>query len=270
MFISVISSGYNRGQSLTAISLATQSALLLKSPSLLIDAHAGEYAHCRNYLTDAVILKSIDDFLNCFQMGHLEEDMLMCVSRIDDKHLHFMENSKLHKMTDKDFQNLYKVCSTFYKSTIVDVNMSDEIFSSYALDYSDAIILVVDQNRKSILDMPYDLGKYSEKLHLVVNKFNADVRYKQDHIKTDLKAKGIEVKTQSLISYDANVLNDCNDRSVMNIMLNGKNKEWDYVKDVVNTCKTIFDIAGIAYESLESEKSRRSIFRFKALTSAMR
>ncbi len=275
MLISITAPKKGLGQSVTAVNFTAILTQMINDKALLIDTNK----YCKDisyYLSDSLFTKGLDDFKNLLDAEMLNDKLSFdsCVKHIN-KSIDMMDSNESFELSRDDIDKLISFTQRYYPITVVDTISGRNILSRYFFDKSDVIIVVLNQEHNSINRMVESkvFEPYKEKIVFVVNRYVESIRqtkikYCISNILRDMKKGDFEPTTADNIfrlNYDPVFMNECNEKTILNYILNKANKEEDYVKqleEVAEYVLTNYSEKTLSDTAITESKQKRKIFKF--------
>lgn len=217
MIISIISTRYHLGQSVTCISLA---AILsqLHGRSLLIDTQMYKDSQIDDYLSHNRLNHGLDDYIQSYKINDIEEFSHYTNSVIKD--FDFVATNNISKLECEHMLSILENGSNIYDNIIIDVNQKHEQ-ADCILEASDMVILMMDQNKKTVDKSVNKFKKYNDKMLYLVSQHNENIKYNSDVIAKSLK---IEKEDIFSISYNTQVADAINNDTIVALATTPKRK----------------------------------------------
>jgi len=258
MLVCTTSFKNNTGQTVTSINLGAMISRLINKGVLLIDTDIA-YKGIEHYLSDSNFCKGLDEFVNFRNTGMLdsEETFKNCIKEVTSQ-IHIMASNQCSRLCDEDIKTLKYYTNRVYPLTIIDAVKNDD-FNGF-LDYSDLIIIVLNQNRQDVLEMLKSdcCNLYKDKIIFIINKYmnqfkEEKIYYTRDEIMDDLAKKGFSSNEIYTLDFDANIINESNDSTILNFM----NMNSPYLVKLEHISKKILEqYLGYSFEEEEGERDK--------------
>ncbi|MCX8130725.1 MAG: hypothetical protein N3I35_11575 [Clostridia bacterium] len=266
MIITLTAPKKGLGQTITAINLAALSELTLGEKVMLIDINK----YCRDieyFLSNTEITKGLDEFICLYNTGMLNSETFnTCVKNVKGG-LHIMASNDCLELNGDVVESLVRYTSDLYKTTIIDSISGNNNNSDLFFKHSDVVIVILNQS-KNVINMAANnivYRKYTSKIVFVLNKnmtvyANKKIQYTLQDVEADLKENGFNCPVFPL-EYSAEVLNEYNDHSVLNLIQNDSTGVDTYRKQID---AIIRHIAGYDIKPLPQKKVFKSTNNKKA------
>ena len=217
MIVSIISTRYHLGQSVTCISLA---AILsqLYGRSLLIDTQMYKDSQIDDYLSQNKLNHGLDDYIQSYKINDIEEFSHYTNKVIEN--FDFVATNNISELKCEHMQSILENGSNIYEHIFIDVNQR-HTQAECILDASDMIILLLDQNKKTVDKSIDKLKKYKDKMLYMVTQHNENVKYSADVI---AKTHKINKEDMFTISYNADVMDAINNDTIVALATTPKRK----------------------------------------------
>lgn len=261
MIISVTSLKKGMGQTVTTVNLAAMMNKLIKDKTMIIDTNK-YYYDIAYYLSNSNLTKGLDEFINLKRTDMLnEENFLSCVKKINNN-IHIMTSNDCFEIDDRDIDSLKTYLKKSYPMTIIDTISSLNKTTDYFMNISDVIVVVGNQERKMYIEKERfkKFDKFKDKLIFVINRYmesydNRRILYTDFEIERDLKSLGFGDNKIFKLNFDIEIMNDCNDSSVLNYVLT--NKRTTYLDQLSKISKSILSHYGkYSFEEVVEKKKR--------------
>lgn len=261
MIISVTSLKKGMGQTVTAVNLAAMMSKLTKEKTMIIDTNR-YYYDIAYYLSNSSLTKGLDEFINLKRTDMLnEKNFRSCVKKIDNN-IHIMTSNDCFEIDDGDVNSLKRYLKKYYPITVIDTISSLNKTTDYFMNISDVIVVVGNQERKMFIERERfkKFDKFKDKLVFVINRYmesydNNRILYTDLEIEKDLKSSGFSDNKIFKLNFDIDIINDCNDSSVLNYVLTNKNTT--YIDQLNKISKSILGQYGkYNFEEVVEKKKR--------------
>lgn len=232
MIICVTSPKKGMGQTVLAINLTAMICKIIDDKVAIIDINK-YYCDIAYYLSNSNFTKGLDEFINLKRTEMLNEDNFSRCFKKSNEHIHFMTSNDCFEMERGDIISLRKYLTKQYPVTIVDTISSNNRTTEEFLGISNAIIVVFNQDRKIIDDMTRftKLYEYKDKIVFVINRYiealnNNKMQYNDSDIEKDIRRLGFSDNRIFKLDFDIEIINDCNDLSILNYVLSSKESNY--------------------------------------------
>lgn len=251
MLISVTAPSKGMGQSVSTINLAVMISRLIGEKALIIDINK----YCKDiafYLSNSVCTKGLDDFKCLMEANMLNSRTAFnsCVKNVHES-IDIMDSNESYDLSDTEISNLIAYTNVYYPVTVVDTIWGKSIVSKTFFDKSDAIIIIVNQTINTISKIVNDdfYKKYIDKAIFIVNKYmssydNKRIRYTMKEIKKDLGRYEILKDRIFELSFDVDLINDCNENAILNYLLNNHQDDNKYLRQLEAISKYLLENFG--------------------------
>jgi len=248
MIITVLSPRKGMGQTVLAINLGALISVSFSRDVLIIDTNR-RYRDIENYLCRSFLTKGMDDLYCLYNAGLLTKDNFKnCVTNIH-KQIDVMTSNNCFELDLPAVDALVDCASKIYNAVIIDLDSVDSRVSKRLIELSDRVIVVLNQTSGIIGDIAAQIDFYESfkrKAVFVVNRYISkknegdSVKYGITDMQKDLKKAGFENRVFAL-EYDTHLINECNDKSVLNFILNTRNKKSLYRKQMEEIITYVFE-----------------------------
>lgn len=261
MIISVTSPKKGMGQTVFAINLTAMLCKIIDDKVAIIDINK-YYRDIAYYLSNTNFTKGLDEFINLKRTNMLNEDNFSRCFKRGNENIHFMNSNDCFDMEIGDVMSLQKYLYKEYPVTTIDTISSYNKTTDHFLNISDAIIVVLNQDRKIINELN-NLNKFhqvQDKLLFVINRYietfnNNKMQYTDLEIEKDIRKAGFKENKIFSLDFDIDIINECNDSSILNYVLSSK--ESDYLKQLKELSKFLLkQYSTYTVEEHESKKKR--------------
>ena len=224
MFLTVTSPKKGLGQTITSINLAADYANVRDKAVNIIDMNR----YCRDieyFLSDTNVTKGLDDFLSLRYTGSLDTASFHnCIKKVN-RNVHIMASNNYLDLSERDLELLLEYTEALFDLTIVDSIGGKHPTTSRLFEKSDWILVLLNQSKR-VVDMigeNENYYEYKDKVVFILNKRIEEhkgrrVGYGLREIEADLKKQGFGESRLFPLDYDVEVLNECNDKSVLNFI----------------------------------------------------
>lgn len=270
MLISVTAPSKGMGQSVTTINLAVMISRLIGEKALIIDINK----YCRDiayYLSNSFCTKGLDDFkcLDEANMLNSKAAFNSCVKNVHES-IDIMDSNESCDFCEAEINNLIAYTNVYYPVTFVDTISGRNLFSKDFFDKSDVIIIIVNQTINSISKI-FEDDFYKKNIHkaiFIVNKYISSyddkrVRYTIKEIMKDLNRYKVMKERIFELSFDVDLMNDCNENAILNYLFNSSQDDKKYLKQLETISKYLLESFGnIQVDDLRAltGKDRKSLF----------
>ncbi len=264
MIISVTAPRKGMGQTITAINLSLFLSKMIGEASIIIDMNR----YCRDieyYLSNTDITKGLDDYYSLSESGLLTaENFKTCVKKVCDN-IDIMASNECFELGSSEIENLLTQIGSIYKIGIIDTASSNtNAITRTVAGKSHIMLAVVNQSRNIVQQMLKAPEIYNVKhMILVVNRYRKDVGYDIRDIKYDMQNAGFDAEVFPL-NYDIDIINECNDHSILNYVLNNESGQKEYMAQLKALAEYILEAAGIR-SAVRKENEYRNIGILKVL-----
>lgn len=241
MIISITSPERGMGKTVTGINIVAAISRLFQKSTLIIDTD-NYYGEVEYYLSDSDITKGLDDFCTLHRSKLLTlSNFVSCTKRVH-KHIDIMSSNNCYEINKSETSMLYDYIRHFYRIALINISsLSDE--PDYNLfKNSDVMVVVLNQMRsvvKKINDYAKLLRSLKGEIIFVVNRYmKEEINYGIRKIRKDLKLAGFENVVFPLC-FDAKLINNCNERSLLNFVLNNSLDKCTYLEQIKKICLKI-------------------------------
>ncbi len=220
------------GQTVTAINIAINIGNILKDKVLLIDINQYCYS-IEDYLSNTKWTRGLDEFKNNILTG-IGLDTLDSESWCKGvtPRLNIMASNHYFHLDKGDIEQLQYYSKKVYPVTLIDTIAGKNDLTDLFIDESKVILVILNQDR-SLIRLIKDKNLYGDqrdKVIFVVNRYldqydNVKVKYDIKELTLDLVQLGYSSNQIINLPFDAKLLNECNDGSLLNygmIEENGK------------------------------------------------
>ena len=193
-----------------------------------------------------------------------EDNFSRCFKKVNE-YIHFMTSNDCFDMDGGDIISLRKYLAKEYPLTIVDTVSANNRTTEEFLGISNAIVVVLNQDKKRIDDLTRfnKLYEHKDKVVFVVNRFieafnNRKMQYTDSDIEKDIRGLGFSDNKVFKLDFDIDIINDCNDLSILNYVLSSK--ETSYLNQLKELSSFLLNQYG-KYNIKDSEnKKKRGFF----------
>jgi cellulose biosynthesis protein BcsQ len=220
MVISITAPKKGMGQTQNAINLSAMLTRLIKGKVLLGDINKFS-KDIEYYFSDTHALKGLDSLISLIEAGLLREDNFdSCVKSITPE-LDILIANECFELSSNIIDKIISFSEKKYDVVVFDTISGNNVLTQRFFEKSDVIVVVLNQY-KNVVNMAIGNHMYKEfadKIIFVLNKFRDDINLKYSDVREILRSKGFEGEVFT-ISYDVSMINECNDHSVLNFILN--------------------------------------------------
>jgi cellulose biosynthesis protein BcsQ len=220
MVISVTAPKKGMGQTQSAINLSAMLTKLINGKVLLGDINKFS-KDIEYYFSDTHALKGLDSLISLIEAGLLREDNFdTCVKSINSE-LDILIANECFELNNDIIDTLICFSEKLYEAVVFDTISGISPLTRRFFERSDVIVVVLNQY-KNIVDLAIGNQLYKEFSHKVVyalNRYRDSINIKTSDVREILKSNGLDGEVFT-ISYDVSMINECNDRSVLNFILN--------------------------------------------------
>lgn len=220
MVISVTAPKKGMGQTQSAINLSAMLTKLIKGKVLLGDINKFS-KDIEYYFSDTHALKGLDSLISLIEAGLLREDNFdTCVKSINSE-LDILIANECFELSNDSIDKLISFSEKLYDAVVIDTISGSSTLTRRFFERSHVIMVVLNQY-KNVVDLAVGnqlYKEFSDKVVYVINRYRDNINLKASDIKGMLKSKGFEGEVFT-ISYDVSMINECNDHSVLNFILN--------------------------------------------------
>lgn len=220
MVISVTAPKKGMGQTQSAINLSAMLTKIIKGKVLLGDINKFS-KDIEYYFSDTHALKGLDSLISLVEAGLLREDNFdTCVKSINPE-LDILIANECFELNSYIIDKIISFSEKIYDAIVFDTISGNSLLTHRFFERSDVIVVVLNQY-KNVVDMAMGNHMYKEfadKIVYVLNRYRDNINLKTSDVREILKSKGYEGEVFT-ISYDASMINECNDHSVLNFILN--------------------------------------------------
>lgn len=260
MLITVSSPKKGLGQTVTAINIAARLTNYTKGKILLIDIN--KYSKdVGNYLSSTLANKGLDSIISLADNGLLNKDNFVgCVKEITPQ-IDVLISNECFELSEKTIEKIMDLSGKIYDAVVVDTIAGNSTITKKFIECSEVLVLVLSQ-QVNVVNMASDnkfYQDYRDKVIAVVNMYRDKVRFGMHEIKNNLKI-GIVSKDIFQINYDEALINECNDRSILNYTLNDKKEQMLTIRQIENIIDCAIDKTDANNLKRSSEK-KQSIFK---------
>lgn len=263
MKILVTSPRKRMGQTITSINLAATVSKLLRSETLIIDFNQ-RMRDIEYYLSDTALTKGLDDFFSLLQSNLLNKKSFgTCVKKVHE-FIDMMAASECFELKKREFEHLFDCVDDRYRVTVID-GIYNESLSSQLFSTCDVVIIVINQDKNAAQYVEsHKYKKFKEKVVFVVNRHSqkiegVKIQYDLEDITKDLKEIGFDNPVFPL-DYDPVLINECNDRTVLNYILNGQYRNKPHVRQMEDIAKYIFKMGDVEEHIIQTGNLIESLF----------
>jgi len=220
MVISITAPKKGMGQTQNAINLSAMLTRLINGKVLLGDINKFS-KDIEYYFSDTHALKGLDSLISLIEAGLLREDNFdSCVKSITPE-LDILIANECFELSSDTIDKIISFTEKLYDVTVIDTISGNNALTRHFFEKSDVIVVVLNQY-KNVVNMAIGNQFYKEfadKIIFVLNRFRDDINLKYSDVRDILRSKGYEGEVFT-ISYDVSMINECNDHSVLNFILN--------------------------------------------------
>lgn len=267
MIISVTSPKKGMGQTVLTINLTAAMSKAINDKAAIIDINK-YYSDIAYYLSNSSFTKGLDEFINLKRTDMLNEDNFSrCFKRVND-YIHFMTSNDCFDMENGDIISLQKYLAKQYPITTVDTIASNNKISRNFFHISNAIIVTLNQDKKLIDKLVNFNGiyDYEDKIVFVINRYietlgSNKIQYTDLDIEKDVRKAGFKNNRIFRLDFDTEIMNDCNDLSILNYVLSSK--ESKYLNQLKELSSFLLKQCGKYNIEDKSIKKKRGFFTSK-------
>ncbi len=224
MLITVTAPKKGLGQTVTAINLAAVNNILKGESSIIIDTNK----YCRDieyFLSDSAMTKGLDDFISLCNSNLLDkQSFTACTKRVHEG-IDIMASNDCLELDEDIIGNLVGFTKDMYNLTVIDSNSNSNPTAKLLFNQSDVVVVVLNQF-KHVAEMAANnilYREYASKIVFVMNKHiekysERKIRYTCRDVEFSLKEAGFPESKVFPLAYDADIVNECNDHSVLNFL----------------------------------------------------
>lgn len=248
MIICVTSPRKRMGQTITAINLSAMIAKEIGKNTILIDLNQ----YCKDieyYLSDTLITKGLDDFYSLYNTNLLDRSSFRtCVKKVPEN-IDIMASNGCFEMDSQGIRVLLGYTENLYPVSVIDSASRDNITPEVLFENSTVILVVINQVKNIVQQINNGSYKrYKKKIVFVVNRYmekteGIRINYRLEDIEHDLREAGYENSIFRL-DYDPEIINECNDHSVLNSVLN-KSAARNYAAQVESLAIHMLEVGGL-------------------------
>ncbi|MTI48733.1 MAG: hypothetical protein FH761_12880 [Firmicutes bacterium] len=273
MIISIASPKKGLGQTVTAINITAMIVRLIEEPSLIIDTNK----YCKGisyYLSDSQVTKGLDEFKCLLDLDMLNSKIKFdsCTKHVSEN-IDIMDSNESQGLCKNDISLLAGLVRKYYPTTIIDTAYDSDTMNDYLFSESDIIVIILNQDRSLLQEIINNKAyrKYKDKVIFVVNKYmdsyrNQNIKFTRKLINNHLKKNGFKDNKIFKLDFDAEIINECNNNSILNYVLNKSTINGGYllqlrrlVEYIMTNC-TKHDTFEIPIESDNKRKAFFSMF----------
>jgi MinD-like ATPase involved in chromosome partitioning or flagellar assembly len=237
MLITVTAPKKGLGQTVTTINIGATFNSISKKNILLIDTNK----YCRDieyFLSDTSITRGLDNFISLNNSKLLNKDSFeTCIKNVH-KGIDIMASNDCLELDNSIIKTLLDYTKSLYDISVIDSNSSSSSIARLIFEQSDAILVVLNQY-KHVVNMAIENDAYLEnknKVVFILNKHmgkhdEKKLKYTEADISISLKAAGFS-NSMFTLDYDVDIVNDCNEHSVLNYINGSDSKKRRYTKQI--------------------------------------
>ena len=237
MIISIISTRYHLGQSVSCISLAAVLSQL-HGKALLVDTQMYKDSQIDDYLSQNKLNHGLDDFIQSYNINQVEDFAHFTNSVIDD--FDFVATNNISKLSCEHMESLLEIGSNEYDNIVIDVNQN-HAQAECIMNSSDLIILMMEQNKKTNDRSILKYKEYKDKMIYLISQHNNEIKYNSDVIAKKLGLCKSDVFT---VAYNTEVTDAINNDTIVALATIPKKKNI-YHKELLKIGLQILKRQGI-------------------------
>lgn len=269
MLVGIVAPRRAVGQSVTTINLTAKLTQMIKRKALIIDFQQNhDIAH---YLSDSQWTRGLDEFKTLLDSGMLQNPIHFnkCVKAVNPM-IDIMDANRCFTVSLDDIKALLEMVRSSYPITLIHMDFLGTPGFKEILRQVQAIIMVMDQNKRAIQCVKHQPMYLDEKdkISFVINRWmdhytDEVIRYNAKEIKKDLKNMGFINNEIYRLPFDPYLLNECNDNSILNYAFHEIENTQGYNRELERMAKCILTQGGgFSLEENEREdKGVKSVFR---------
>lgn len=220
MLICVTAPKKGTGQTVTAINIAARMTQYIHGNVLLIDTNKFS-KDIEQYLSDNEVTKGMDCLISLSQSGLLTEESFKTCTKCITPQIDILISNECFELTERHIETVLYRAKENYEVIIVDTIAGNGETTKIFLDKSDIIFTLINQ-QKNVCNLANENKLYKSlknKIVVIVNMYRDGLNNKIHDIKNSLKI-GIHNTDIFQMDYDENMINECNDSSILNYVLN--------------------------------------------------
>lgn len=204
MIVAITSLRKGTGRTMLAINMASRLAHVTNEPINIVDLNKSQ--DVEYYLNRTPLYRTLDDFVTTEAGSHLPYDanpnsleifQRKCAKKVDNN-LYLTGANMRSSITDEQVQLFLKYSQSVFRHTIIDAVEGNDVESSYFYDVADYVVIVVNQETRSLDLLRKQLApfyeRYRSKLVIVIN------RYFKSYGKEEIKLQEPQVRSAFLQS----------------------------------------------------------------------
>lgn len=265
MLISVTAPKKGMGQTQCAINIAATATRKIKGKVLLGDIN--KYSKdIEYYFSDSHGIKGLDDIISLVNTGLLSKDNFISSVKSINSQLDIMISNECFELQEENVNKITDVANSMYELMIFDTIAGTNKVSKIFFEISDVVVVIINQY-KNVIDMILKSNIYKEykhKLVFIVNKNQSGLNLKIADIKNELWR--CDIKSEVFpVNYDVGMINECNDHSVLNYVLNDSSKGKETLSQISIITDYLFKTYGknIQVKDSITKQGFLSLGRFK-------
>ncbi|SHK66467.1 hypothetical protein, partial [Paramaledivibacter caminithermalis] len=259
------------GQTATAINFAAMASKITEERVMLVDTNKF-HKDIETYLSNSEMNKGLDEFINFHKTNILEElTNTYMYSKKVHKNFDMMSSNQSYDLEETDIEMLIKNTKKTHPITVIDTIASINKITNYLLEVSDVILMILNQESNIIKKIKDNkiYSKQNKKIVFIVNRYiekfrDKKVTYKIFDIEKDLRKIGFEKNLIFTLDYCIDLLNNCNDGTLLKTVFEGDVDKTEYFKDLYEITKEVLSkYGGYEFKNKEAtnKNTNRGLFR---------
>ncbi|MDP4182245.1 MAG: hypothetical protein Q8942_14295 [Bacillota bacterium] len=262
MMISVTAPKKGMGQTQCAINLSGMLTRLINGKVLLGDINK----FCQDieyYFSDTHALKGLDSLISLIGAGLLREDNFdTCIKSINSE-LDILIANECFELNKGIIESLIDFSVKLYDAVVFDTISGNNPITREFFEKSDVIVVVLNQY-KNVVDMAASnklYKEYANKVIYLLNRFQDKISFNAADVRGILHSAGLMSEIFTL-DYDISMINECNDHSVLNYILNKNSKSGSVHEQLMNLAELLIKRYGSGISVKNNDIKSGKLFTF--------